>query len=35
MDAIETLRWHAIAIVVVMFAVYLLVGVWRRQRRRR
>jgi hypothetical protein len=34
MDAIETLRWHAIKIVVVMFAAYLVVGAWRRRRRR-
>jgi hypothetical protein len=31
----ESLRWHAIEVVVVMFVAYLLVGWWRRQRRKR
>ena len=35
MDAVSNLRWHAIEIVVVMFAAYLTIGWWRRQRRKR
>jgi hypothetical protein len=31
----ESLRWHAIEAIVIMFVVYFLVGRWARQRRKR
>jgi len=31
----ESLKWHAVEVVVVMFVAYVLVGWWRRQRRKR